>query len=106
MATASPAKCFGSAIPGCGREFLDERLPVETGFGPADVRHGPVPGPGSATGLTNPSINDSERKTKHGSNYRPGSGGDGAQVLSLLSPQPQVETDFAATHHCSFWSAG
>jgi para-nitrobenzyl esterase len=32
--------------------------------------------------------------------------GDGAQVMSLVPPQPQVETDFAAAHHCSFWSAG
>jgi para-nitrobenzyl esterase len=31
---------------------------------------------------------------------------DGAQVLSLVPPQPQVEADFAAAHHCSFWSAG
>jgi para-nitrobenzyl esterase len=26
-----------------------------------------------------------------------------AQMLSLVPPQPQVETDFAARHHCSFW---
>jgi para-nitrobenzyl esterase len=32
--------------------------------------------------------------------------GDGARVMSLVPPQPQVETDFAAAHHCSFWSAG
>jgi para-nitrobenzyl esterase len=31
---------------------------------------------------------------------------DGAHVLSLVPPQPQVETDFAASHHCSFWAAG
>jgi len=31
---------------------------------------------------------------------------DGAQVLSLVPPQPQVETDFAAAHHCAFWAAG
>ena len=31
---------------------------------------------------------------------------DGAEVLSLVPPQPQVETDFAAAHHCSFWAAG
>jgi para-nitrobenzyl esterase len=30
---------------------------------------------------------------------------DGAHVLSLVPPQPQVETDFAASHHCSFWAA-
>jgi len=27
-------------------------------------------------------------------------------VLSLAAPQPQVDTQFAATHHCSFWAAG
>ena len=27
-------------------------------------------------------------------------------VLSLESPQPQLESAFAATHHCSFWAAG
>jgi para-nitrobenzyl esterase len=27
------------------------------------------------------------------------------RVLSLVPPQPQVETDFAARHHCSFWAA-
>ena len=31
---------------------------------------------------------------------------DGARVMSLVPPQPQVETDFAAAHHCSFWAAG
>lgn len=31
---------------------------------------------------------------------------DGAQVMSLLAPQPEVETDFVARHHCSFWLAG
>jgi hypothetical protein len=25
-------------------------------------------------------------------------------VLSLVPPQPQVETDFAAAHHCAFWA--
>ena len=30
----------------------------------------------------------------------------GPNVLSLLSPQPQVESGFAATHHCSFWAVG
>ena len=34
------------------------------------------------------------------------SGGNHAPVLSLVAPQPQVETDFAAQHHCSFWAAG
>ena len=28
-----------------------------------------------------------------------------ARMLSLVPPQPQPETDFAATHHCSFWAA-
>jgi para-nitrobenzyl esterase len=28
------------------------------------------------------------------------------ESLSLVEPQPQVETTFAATHHCSFWAAG
>jgi para-nitrobenzyl esterase len=28
----------------------------------------------------------------------------GSDVLSLRSPQPQIETDFAASHHCSFWA--
>ena len=32
--------------------------------------------------------------------------GDGAQVMSLVPPQPQVETGFSATHHCEFWGAG
>ena len=27
-------------------------------------------------------------------------------VLSLVPPQPQVETDFATRHHCAFWAAG
>ena len=31
--------------------------------------------------------------------------GDSARVLSLVSPQPQVETDSASKHHCSFWAA-
>ncbi len=31
---------------------------------------------------------------------------DGAQVMSLVPPQPQVETDFATAHHCAFWAAG
>ena len=30
---------------------------------------------------------------------------DGAAVLSLVPPQPQLETDFGARHHCSFWAA-
>ena len=31
---------------------------------------------------------------------------DGTHVMSLVPPQPEVETDFAARHHCSFWLAG
>jgi para-nitrobenzyl esterase len=27
-------------------------------------------------------------------------------VLSFASPQPQVQTTFAAAHHCAFWAAG
>jgi para-nitrobenzyl esterase len=30
---------------------------------------------------------------------------DVAHVMSLVPPQPQVETDFASRHHCSFWAA-
>jgi para-nitrobenzyl esterase len=33
-------------------------------------------------------------------------GADSGQMLSLVPPQPQVETDFAARHHCAFWAAG
>ena len=29
----------------------------------------------------------------------------GQQVLSLVPPQPRVETDVAAQHHCAFWAA-
>jgi para-nitrobenzyl esterase len=29
----------------------------------------------------------------------------GQQVLSLVPPSPQAETDFAAQHHCAFWAA-
>jgi para-nitrobenzyl esterase len=32
-------------------------------------------------------------------------GADRTSVLSLVPPQPQLETDFAASHHCSFWAA-
>jgi para-nitrobenzyl esterase len=28
------------------------------------------------------------------------------RVMSLVTPQPQVATDFAARHHCSFWGVG
>jgi para-nitrobenzyl esterase len=30
---------------------------------------------------------------------------DDAPVMSLVPPLPQVETDFASAHHCSFWDA-
>jgi len=29
----------------------------------------------------------------------------GQQTLSLVPPSPQVETNFAAEHNCSFWAA-
>jgi para-nitrobenzyl esterase len=29
-----------------------------------------------------------------------------AKMLSLVPPQPQLETDFSARHHCAFWAAG
>jgi para-nitrobenzyl esterase len=31
--------------------------------------------------------------------------GASGRMLSLIPPQPQPETDFAARHHCSFWAA-
>ena len=31
---------------------------------------------------------------------------DQAHIMSLVPPQPHVETDFASRHHCSFWAAG
>jgi para-nitrobenzyl esterase len=30
----------------------------------------------------------------------------GAQMLSLVQPQPQTDTSFASRHHCAFWAAG
>jgi para-nitrobenzyl esterase len=30
----------------------------------------------------------------------------GSEVLSLATPQTQVDASFAAAHHCSFWAAG
>jgi para-nitrobenzyl esterase len=33
-------------------------------------------------------------------------GAHSAQMLSLVPPQPQPETDFSARHHCGFWAAG
>ena len=36
----------------------------------------------------------------------PAFGADSTQMLSLVPPRPQVETDFFARHHCAFWAAG
>ena len=36
----------------------------------------------------------------------PAFGAGSAQMLSLVPPQPQPETDFSARHHCPFWAAG
>ncbi len=36
----------------------------------------------------------------------PAFGADSAHMLSLVPPQPQPETGFAARHHCAFWAAG
>jgi para-nitrobenzyl esterase len=36
----------------------------------------------------------------------PAFGAGSAQMLSLVPPQPQIETDFAGRHHCAFWAAG
>jgi para-nitrobenzyl esterase len=33
-------------------------------------------------------------------------GGNRPSVLSLVLPQPELESDFSARHHCSFWAAG
>ena len=33
-------------------------------------------------------------------------GANSARMLSLVPPRPQIETDFAARHHCAFWAAG
>ncbi len=32
--------------------------------------------------------------------------GYSTQMLSLVPPQPQPETDFSVRHHCAFWAAG
>jgi para-nitrobenzyl esterase len=32
--------------------------------------------------------------------------GDGASVMSLVPPEPQVQTDFSDIHHCAFWGVG
>jgi para-nitrobenzyl esterase len=31
---------------------------------------------------------------------------EGAQVMSLVSPQPHFETNFATKHRCSYWFGG
>jgi para-nitrobenzyl esterase len=31
---------------------------------------------------------------------------EAAHVMSLVPPQPQVESNFVSRHHCSFWAAG
>ena len=36
----------------------------------------------------------------------PAFGADSMQMLSLVPPRPQIETDFAFRHHCAFWAAG
>ena len=36
----------------------------------------------------------------------PAFGADSTPMLSLVPPQPQLETDFATRHHCAFWAAG
>jgi pimeloyl-ACP methyl ester carboxylesterase len=36
----------------------------------------------------------------------PAFGAGSARMLSLVPPQPQLETDFATRHHCAFWAAG
>ena len=36
----------------------------------------------------------------------PAFGAGNAQMLSLVPPQPQTETDFASRYHCAFWAAG
>ena len=33
-------------------------------------------------------------------------GGHHPRMLSLVPPRPQLETNFAARHHCGFWAAG
>jgi para-nitrobenzyl esterase len=35
----------------------------------------------------------------------PAFGRHSQQLLSLVAPQPKVETDFAAEHHCGFWAS-
>jgi para-nitrobenzyl esterase len=36
----------------------------------------------------------------------PAFGAGSTRMLSLVPPQPQLDTGFAARHHCAFWAAG
>jgi len=36
----------------------------------------------------------------------PAFGAGSARMLSLVPPQPQIQTDSATRHHCAFWAAG
>ena len=29
---------------------------------------------------------------------------DGGQGLSFVTPEPQIDTEFASRHHCAFWA--
>ena len=31
---------------------------------------------------------------------------DDGHGMSLVAPQPQLDTEFATRHHCAFWAAG
>jgi para-nitrobenzyl esterase len=35
----------------------------------------------------------------------PGFGSQGQQMISLVPPRPEGETDFATVHHCAFWAS-
>ena len=65
-----------------------------TSGGPAAARRGHA----AATGPTWPS-----RGPRAAAG--PGSAGADPQWLSLVPPRPQLETNFAAEHHCAFWIA-
>ena len=30
---------------------------------------------------------------------------DGGQGLLFVTPEPQIDTEFASRHHCAFWAA-
>lgn len=32
--------------------------------------------------------------------------GDGGTGMLLVTPQPQIDSEFAVRHHCAFWAAG